>query len=144
MTTWILVADSGKATLFHYDKPNAALVELRSLTHPDSRKANRELSDSAPGRAFDSYGTGRHAMGKEAQGKEREAEKFAAELGELLNKGAHTQAFHKLYIVAAPGFLGRLRTHLDHQTQALVVAEISKNLVGHQPQDIRSHLPKYL
>ena len=50
----------------------------------------------------------------------------------------------KLYVVAAPAFLGMLRHHHSAALRPLIAAEIDKNLAAHDPATIRKALPEFL
>lgn len=41
------------------------MEELEGLKHPASRAHERDLISDRPGRSFDSFGSGRHAMEEE-------------------------------------------------------------------------------
>lgn len=140
MSIWILVADAARARLFSAQKSNSELVEEQDFYHGASRLKGRDLESDAPGRAFDSVGGGRHAMSKEVDFRQEAAEDFAAELSQILEKCR----FEKLYIVAAPAFLGKLRQQLDANVSKQIVAEIDKDLVSQEVSEIRAHLPQYL
>jgi protein required for attachment to host cells len=140
ITTWVVVAESSRAKLFAWDKPSAPLRELEDLTHPESRLHEQELTTDLPGRAFDSAGEGRHAMGQVVSPKQEEAVRFAKTIGDRLESGRVEGCFEKLILVAAPQFLGLLRDSLSDNTKKLVVKEINKNLVQHDAAEIRSRL----
>ena len=144
MSTWVVVADARHARIFSADKSHSPLVELEDLTHPEARLHERDFSSDRPGRAFDTTGMGRHAMGKEVPPKKHELGRFARELCDRLNNARATGAFEKLYIVAAPAFLGTLRNCMDSVTQKFIAGEIDKNLTTHPPEEIRRHLPQFL
>lgn len=74
---WVLVANSGNATLFTADSPTASLTELMNFDNPSARIKQMELSSDRPGRSFDSHGEGRHAMAVEVEPKEQEQIRFA-------------------------------------------------------------------
>ena len=52
--------------------------------------------------------------------------------------------YNKLYVVAAPGFLGKIRKTLSASTRKMVAAEINKNISTQDATSIRGHLPQYL
>ena len=142
--TWVIAVDSSRARIFEVDTAVGPLTEIEDLTAPEARLQNRDLKSDAPGRSFDSVGLGRHAMGTHRDPKEQEAVRFAKRVCETLTK-AHAQGrFKKLYIVAAPSTLGRLRECLNQGVHGVVAGEVDKNLATHSPQDIRGHLPDFL
>src|SRR5512134_1979588 len=108
-TTWILVADSSRARLFSVDKSLAPLQEVQNFIHPESRAKTQDLTSDRQGR---SPGNGPN-MDYDVEPKRQEAIVFAKELSEHLRNCRHQGLFKKLYIAAAPSFLGLLRTKLD-------------------------------
>lgn len=51
---------------------------------------------------------------------------------------------NKSFIIAAPAFMGELRSQLTKETSDKIIFELDKNLTRHSVEDIRSHLPKVL
>ncbi len=139
--TWILVADSSRARILMADNPLGPLTELEQLEHPAARSADQDLVSDRPGRTFDSFGQGRHAMEPNENPKHHEAVVFARQLGERLEQARLAGAFDKLVVVAAPAFLGLLRKQLSDETGKLISEEIDKNLVALDPTALREHLP---
>ena len=144
MTTWVVVADTVRARIFSVEKRRGPLEEIEVLAHPEGRLHERELTSDLPGRSFDSGGQGRHAMESESGPKQEEAIRFAKEVCGTLTSARQSGRFDKLYVVAAPTFLGLLRDSMDAPTRQLVAGEIDKSLARHTPDQIRSHLPDYL
>ncbi len=144
MKTWVIAADSSRARILAAENVKGQLVEVEDLVHPEARLREQGLGSDAPGRSFDSAGQGRHAMGKEHDAKQQEAIRFAKRVCETLTTARNEGRFEKLYIVAAPAFLGLLRDCLDPTTQSLVAGEVDKNLAGHTVKEIRQHLPDFL
>lgn len=144
VNTWIVVADSARALIYTVERPTAPLHLLEALEHPESRSQNQDMDSDRPGRSFDSAGEGRHAMVQSTDPKEYEALRFARELAERLETARNRGELGKLYLVAAPHFLGLLRKALSTPAQHLVVREVAKNLAAHDPADIRAHLPERL
>ena len=142
--TWVVAADSSRARIFESANHNGPLVEIDDLLHPEARLHESQMASDEPGSSFDSQGQGRHGMGSQVQPKQQEALRFAKQVCEALHAGRAARRFEKLYLVAAPAFLGMLRERLDSTTRALVAGEVDKNIAGRSPQDIRSHLPELL
>ncbi len=142
--SWVLAADSSYAKILRADNRVGPLVPIEELEHPESRMKDTELYADQPGRAFDRGGQGRHAMENEVDAKKEESIRFARTLCERLRQAANDRAFDKLYIVAAPAFLGELRECLDHQVKSLVAGEVAKDVVKQTPEQIRDKLPDFL
>jgi len=143
--TWVLVADTTRARVFSVEKATPGLQEVETLVHTESRLHEQELtSDQRPGRRQGSDGTGGHSMGHEVDPKRQEHQRFAKEISAYL-EGAHTaKRFERLYVVAAPAFLGDLRNHLSKVVAQAVSAEIPKNITRLTATEIRDHLPERL
>lgn len=142
--SWILAADSSHAQILRADNRVGPLVPLEELDHPESRKKDSELYADAPGRAFDSAGQGRHAMENEVDAKKEESIRFARMLCDKLRQAANDKAFDKLYILAAPAFLGELRECLDDQVKSKVAGEVAKDVARMSAEEIRARLPDFL
>lgn len=141
---WVLVANQSQARLFEAEKRAGELHELEALIHPESRMNGRDLISDAPGRAFDSYGLGRHAMGNVKDLHRLSGQKFAREIAHALERGRVEGRYEKLYIVAEPQMVGSLREALDHPTRAVIAGETGKNLVSCEAKEIRAQLPTWL
>ena len=112
------------------------------MINPAARQGGRDLSSDRPGRAFDSGGQGRHAMGVSVDPKETELQSFARAIGERIEAARIGGDFSKLILVAAPHFLGALRKCIKNATRQTIVAEIDKNIVRQSPEEIRQSLPE--
>jgi len=139
-TTWVLIADSSRARLFSVEKALAPLREIEAFVNPEGRTKTRDLVSDRQGR---SAGNGPN-MDYEVSPKRQQAMVFAKQISEHLKDGRVGGLFHRLYIAAAPGFLGLLRDKLDPRTAELVVDTVSKDLTQLEPEDIRRHLPERL
>ena len=142
--TWVVVADSSGARILMAEKPAAGLSEVDSLEHPEGRLHEQELTSDLPGRAFDSGGEGRHAMGSPVEPKKQEVIKFAKRVAEHLESGRAAGRFSRLYVNAPPAFLGQLRNHFSSSLERTIQGTIDKNLVSMDETAIRAQLPDYL
>lgn len=132
---WILVADSAHGRVF--STPDSRMIsEVADYAHPEARQHERDLTSDEPGRSFDSAGQGRHAMEPKHAAHDSEAEAFAGELAEALEKGRNEHRYERLVLIAPPEFLGRIRNRLSKPTARSVVAEIDKNLVHLDAQEL--------
>ena len=142
--TWILVADSSRARIFSAETPSAPLKEINTLAHPAGRIHEQHLTSDLPGHDSDSSGAGRHGYQDEVEPKEQEVIDFAKHIAKHLEQARSTNKFKQLLIVAAPAFLGTLRSQLTDQTRKTVSIELDKNLTQQKPEVIRTYLPEYL
>ena len=141
--TWVVVADSVRARIFTAETSTSGLAEFETLTHPEGRMHDRDITSDLPGRNQDSKG-GRHAMEPPTDPKQELAIEFARTVAHHLDAARVKKDFERLVIVAAPSFLGLLRDQLNNTCRKLVAFELNKNLTQHTPEDIRDHLPKPL
>lgn len=141
---WIVAADSTTCRILIADSPTAPLEEIEVLEHPEGRMHERDLVSDQPGRAFDSFGAGRHAMEVQVSPKQHEAMLFAGRIAARLEAARVKHDFDTLAIVAAPRFLGLLRDKLNPHLRALVRHEVDKNPRRLKADTIRKHLPKRL
>ncbi len=140
---WVVTADTSRARIFSANTPSGPLVEIQTLTHPEARLHQGDLVSDRPGRDRNSGG-GSHDMGHEADAKAEEDVRFAAYVCDNLEKGRISGKCERLYVIAAPGFLGLLRKQQCGSAKKIIAQEISKNLTTHSAADIRKSLPEYL
>jgi len=143
MPTWILVADASRARIFAADKALSPLTEIRTLTFPEARLHEGDLVTDKGGRDRNP-GIGAHGLNGDGDHKHDNAERFAAQVCHELESARNAGEFRKLYVVAAPGFLGMLRRHQSSGLRNLIAGELDKNLSTQEPAAIRKCLPDYL
>lgn len=138
-STWIVVADGSRARIFEVGS-SSTLHETETLTHPESRLHEQELTSDLPGRSFDISGEGRHAMGKTVEPKEHEVEIFARQIADHLEKARIDNRLARLVVIAGPSMLGELRSAFGSELKKLVDTEIDKDLTQHSVEDIQKHV----
>jgi len=142
-TAWVLVADSSRAQLFSVARPRGTLQLLRTFDNEDARTHERELTTDLPGRTFDSHGMGRHVMEQNVEPKRQAAIAFAKRIVGHLEAGRKRGAFARLYVLAAPGFLGLLRKAYTPALACMLAAETDKDLTRLSAEEIRARLPHF-
>jgi len=142
--SWIIVADASRARIFSSTGNLSGFQELQTLTHPASRLHEQELTSDLPGRAFDSHGQDRHAMGQAVSPKKEETIRFAKQITSLLDDARKKNSFEHLILIAPPERLGLLREKLSVALRKRVSEEIHNNLTQHTLDDIKKHLPQFL
>ena len=138
---WLVVADQTRARIFEVDRSQNELSEIEHLVNPDARLHERDLVSDDKGRAYDSFGTGRHAMENRVSAKHQNVVDFVGRINEKLLLELNARKYNKLYLMAAPELLGILRDKLDPHIQKVVAAEIHKSMTRHSISDIAQHLP---
>ena len=142
MTICVIVADGSRARILLAEHGNSPLTEVQDFVHPESRLREQDLITDLPGRGSDSGGPGKHTMGQENTARRREVDDFARELSGEIDRLLRKTRLHRIYLVASPKLLGHLRAALSKQCVELIAGEIDKDLVRHDLEAIRSHLPK--
>jgi protein required for attachment to host cells len=143
MPTWVLVADNSRARFFMAEKPASPLAEVQDLAYPEARLHEGDLVTDKNGRDRNP-GHGAHGFGNDGTAKQEGADRFALMVCNELEAARNSGSFRKLYVVAAPAFLGMLRKHQSPAMKQLVAGEVDKNLATQDPSTIRKHLPDYL
>jgi protein required for attachment to host cells len=140
--TWILLADSASARLYQTDEHLRDWAVVREFNHPEGRAKESELVSDKPGRVQQSRGY-RSAMEPPTPRKKVEAERFARLLADVLDQGVVSGAYQRLIVVAAPPFLGELRSALSDRVsdRALV---IDKDYLHLDPPQVKQRLQEQL
>ena len=140
---WIVVADSSRARILSTNGNNKPLNEIVTLVHPEVRLHEGDLVSDRAGRERNPGATG-HSMGGERAAKEEGTVRFANELCGALESARSRGEFDKLYLIAAPAFLGTIRKHQSSAVQRITGGEVAKNIAIQDLQAIRQHLPERL
>lgn len=139
-TTGVLIADQARARLFTIARPKGALVEVADLVNPEGRLHDRDIDADRPGRAFDSMGRGRHAMGKHHAATEQREIRFAGQIGELLADCLRQGSYERLVLCAPPKLLGFIREALPERVADCLMLELDQELAHLSDAAIRAHL----
>lgn len=141
---WVVVADAGRARLFEAQRKNGGLVEIDDLINAQARVRDEDVVSDRPGRApRGSDGVGRSFEPRKERIEQSEDD-FARMVCARLTAGRRQGAVGRIYLLADPSFLGRLRQHLDAPTQRIVAGEQATDLTRRTPAVIRKALPKQL
>jgi protein required for attachment to host cells len=100
---------------------------LETLENSAGSQQERTFASDRPGRAFDSFGSGRHALSSSETGREHESRAFARVIARQLEKGLQEQAFMHIVLIATPRFLGHLRKSLSEPARKALAAEFAKD-----------------
>jgi len=144
MSTCVVVADSSRARILLTEIEHSSLIDYSDFVHSASRLREQDLVADGTGTEVDSRGYGKHSMGHEKSAHQKQAANFAHELCGEIDKLRQNKKLHKIYLIAAPKFLGLLRSCMSKQCAELLAGEVNKDLVSHSIEDIRSHLPRGL
>lgn len=148
MLTRIVLADQSEARFYESERADEPLRLIGRLADPNARLHDRDLKSDRPGRVFDHApasgqrrgSVAHHATGGAETPRKHEAQTFAKQIAQELETARQQNRFDRLVIVAGPPFLGVLRKELSPAIEAVVAAEIHKDLV-HEPESVvRTHL----
>ena len=135
---WAVVADEARAIIYGHDTKSGPLREVLTLENEVARMKASELISDRGGRSFDSGGEGRHAMGEEKNDPRRQAAaRFAKTIVSRISKAKHSGTCREFALVAAPRFLGELRTALHSMPKVDPYLEIDKDMVAADAAAIR-------
>lgn len=129
---WIVVADGSRARILARKTPRSDLTLVESLDNPAARQKTRDLITDSPG----PLGTSDPLSSPG----EIEEDRFAHRLAQRLSDGAHRNLFNGLVLIAAPRFLGVLRSELPRPVSALVVSEMVKNFTSLTVEEVQQSL----
>ena len=137
---WTVVSNSNRVRLFAGRHLRSPIEEIGSFVHPEARLKEQELKSASPGRAFDSFGKGRHSMEHKVDAKKQQRINFADEIAEYLDKSRAQNKFSRLILIASPDFLGELRNKLSAHTMACIELSIDKDLTLKSVEEIQQHI----
>lgn len=139
--TLIVVADGQCARFFLHEGIGHGLKPALDEEMQQELPPSREIVTERPGRAATPMGTqGRHTLSYTVDYHEFEKERFAHQVGDLLDKLRTRSRFDRLVLVAPPKTLGALRDALDKRTYDLVTGELHKDLTHMEPAQLESPL----
>ena len=140
--TWVLVANASQAHLYATERLGEEMNIIREFSHPESRAKGVNLASDKSGSSHNTA-VNSGTRGEPEDPKEYEAERFAGELADVLDKGRINKAYRRLVLVAAPHFHGLLNAQLDDHTRDLVTTSINKDYTAFDtrelPERLKSH-----
>lgn len=140
----VVVADSTRARIFTTESLNSPLNEIEVMAHPEGRLHDRDITSDLPGKGTGADSSAGHAYGSKVDAKQHELIVFSKQVATYLDDARKKNKLSRLLIIAAPTFLGELRSHLSTETNDKVVFELNKNLTKSSADDISKYLPRTL
>ncbi len=138
--TWIVVANSSLAKIFHAEKVGV-LTQVECIDHPEGRLKNSDMVSDKPGCTHERGLPGRSAIEVQTSPKRHEAELFAKRISEYLEASREQGLFARLFVAASPTFLGLLRQAMSPGTSQLIAGEVDKDVTHMKPKEICEVLP---
>jgi protein required for attachment to host cells len=130
--TWIVIADGANARVLLNTGPGKGVSEMEHLDISVDHAPNREILSDRQGRSFDSHGSGKHAMESASDPHRENKRAFAVHIVSLLSDELQKRSFDGLVLVAAPAFLGDLRSAMPNNLKSVLKGELAKDLT-HEP-----------
>lgn len=138
--TWIVVANRGRARILSLAEPaQVEPEEVVSMEHAESTQLMHEQVSDRQG-----YFRGRSGSldsgDPETDHQHRMAQQFAAHLVTRLEEGRQQGEFGHLILVAAPMFLGVLKSQLSSPLRQLVERTVDRDYTALSPPELRERL----
>lgn len=137
----ILVCNHYRARIFSAT-PLSITSEIADQVNPQARLRDQDLATDEPGK-YRGGGPGgqRHSEDHRMASHDKAAINFARDIAVALDGLVAAHGLKKLYIVAEPAMLGLLRAELSEHCRKLVANEVTADVVGRTPEQIRGYLP---
>jgi protein required for attachment to host cells len=139
-TTWVLVADAGRARILVQSGPDKSLSPVESLSFEHALPKSSDIARDSLPRTFDSIGPGRHAIAPKSDPQRSEKLVFARELAQVLETGLTNHAYDKLIIVAPPQMIGDMRANLSDAVRRHLERELVADLTHASNSDIAQRI----
>ncbi|NNE88190.1 MAG: host attachment protein [Silicimonas sp.] len=136
VVTWILLASTRHASVAVNHGPGKGLA-LLSGKEWTSQEADLPRDRAGMGHSIGGHGVS--AVGQADPQKKIDAD-FAQAVARGVAKALKAKEFDRLIIVAGPHMLGLLRAELDHESRAVLLGEIDKDLTGQPMPAVASHV----
>ncbi len=136
--TYVAACDSAEARIFLTQSRFGDWSEVTVLRNPDAAMRERDRMTDRPGRVFDSFGKGRHAMAPGETAQQHDIHRFAQKVGSYLNKALISGDFDHLVLISDPTFLGYLRRKLSAATQRSLCYELPMNSTGYDVKKLKA------
>jgi Protein required for attachment to host cells len=142
-TTWVLVANASKASLYANHGPHKGLELVKAFQHAESREKALERTSDRPGHYQTDSGA-HGAFSQPTDPKQHEEEKFAAELASELETGRTRNSYARLIMVASDPFMGKLNNQLPAHVRTLLTDTLEKDYTHLTERELASHLENIL
>ena len=140
VVTWILLANTRQVSVMVNRGPGKGLAQLngKSLTSQEA-----DLPRDKAGVSHSIGGPGVSAV-EQADPQHKIDAAFAKSVAQWLSKERAAKEFDRLIVVAGPHMLGLLRAALSSDVQAVLIAEIAKDLSGQSVEAVTSHIDDFI
>lgn len=139
---YLIVVNRHMAKFFTSNLVYSDIAHFMDMQCPEGRAMNRELVTDKPGRGFEQGGEARHTMDPGHSRVEKEAERFAGEIAQQVDKLRTGHALSQLTLVAEPTMLGLLRKKLNAPSKELIRQTFSKDLAQLSDEEIQKSVQR--
>ena len=137
--SWVVVCDGAKALILQ-NAGDAEILNLQVRQAFEQRdEADRELGADKPGRSHQPDGVGGSAV-EETNWHQQAEQDFLKEVAAKIDGLVHDDGARRVVLVAPPKALGVLRQSLSADAQAVITAEVAKDLTNIPIDQIEHHL----
>lgn len=137
--SWVVVCDRAKALVLQ-NAGDAEILNLQVRQAFEQRdEPDRELGADKPGRSHQPDGVGGSAV-EETSWHEQAEEDFLKQVAAKIDGLVHDDGARRVVLVAPPKALGVLRRSLSADAQAVITAEVAKDLTNIPIDQIEHHL----
>lgn len=142
--TWVLIADAARARVFETRGKGSGLTPVQDMALDAELAPSHEIGTDRPGRAFDSVGTGRHAMESPSDPHREQKRQFARRIADAVEGRRAAKSFDRLVVVAPAVTMGDLRAALTDKVKAAIAAEVVADLTNTPVSALPAHLSAYV
>ena len=140
---WIVITDGEHARFVVPGPAAGAFHTERVEDSATSHKRSTDLVADAPGRAFESSGSTRHAIAPKHDPHALAKQRFLQSVADQINQAAAEGAFDELVLAAPAGEIAELRDALDRGAAAKVIGTLGKDLVKVPDHELGPHLAQW-
>ncbi len=137
--TVIAACSAAEARLWRSGSRFGDWTDVVTIQNPSASSAEQELVSDRPGRSFDSFGAGRHAMAPKESAQQHELKVFAKAIADRLNQSISNNTFEHIVLLADPSLLGLLRAELSAPAERAVILAASLNPANLGLEELRNY-----
>ena len=137
--TWTIIADSNRVRVFEQQERDKHLHEIEDMVNPGGHTHN--LRKDGDGKLHDkNERTQGHVVAPPTAPVEHENDVFARSIGQYLDQARNARRYGRLRVIAAPKFLGLMRSNLHKEVQKMVEQELPKDISMFSLHQIEAYL----
>lgn len=143
-TTLIVLVNGSHARFLLNEGPGKGLKELQNLELSRKSPKTKDIQADKPGRSYDRFGSGRHAMEYSTDPKLSAERKFLSQVIALADREIQRRDIGRVILASSPKVLGELRKIQTPRIQKKLYGELTKDLTHIAKHELSSHLEDIL